>query len=92
MCSRTLPKRRSQWVILRGGSAYRRLRVPDLTDRRQIRLLSTDKERHQYERVSSSMFTHLIPLIEQLTQDEIAAIETALHRVLAKEETAEDER
>jgi hypothetical protein len=38
------------------------------------------------------MFTHLIPLIEQLTQDEIAAIETALHRVLAKEETAEDER
>lgn len=39
------------------------------------------------------MLTHLIPLIEQLTKDEIAAIETALpalHRVLAKEETAED--
>jgi DNA-binding MarR family transcriptional regulator len=66
------------------------MRVPDPMDRQQIHLLLTDEGRHQYERVSSSMLSHLIPLIEQLAKDKIAAIETALHRVLAKEETAED--
>ncbi len=67
-------------------------RVPDPSDRRQTLLHLTDTGRQQYEQVNSRMLTHLIPLMENLTTEEMTAVEVALNalrRVLAREAIVE---
>ena len=67
-------------------------RVPDPNDRRQMLLHLTEAGQQQYERAHGRMLTHLIPFMEMLTDDEIAAVKIALpalQRVLSREEIVE---
>jgi DNA-binding MarR family transcriptional regulator len=54
-------------------------RVPDPNDRRQIMLHLTEAGTQQYERAHSRMLTHLIPFMERLSPEEMAAVKIALH-------------
>jgi DNA-binding MarR family transcriptional regulator len=70
-------------------------RVPDPTDRRQMKLHLTESGRQQYLRASNRMLEHLVPFMEMLTDEEIAAVQIALpalRRVLAREESIEVEK
>jgi DNA-binding MarR family transcriptional regulator len=70
-------------------------RVPDPTDRRQMKLHLTEAGRQQYLRASNRMLEHLVPFMEMLTDEEIAAVQIALpalRRVLAREESIEVEK
>lgn len=65
------------------------VRMPDPTDRRQHLLHLTEQGREHYERAQEQALRRLAPLLEELTGDEIAAVQQALpalHRVLAREE------
>jgi DNA-binding MarR family transcriptional regulator len=65
-------------------------RVPDPNDRRQMKLHLTEDGRQQYLRASNRMLEHLVPFMEMLTDEEIAAVQIALpalRRVLAREDT-----
>ena len=65
------------------------VRMPDPTDRRQHLLHLTEQGRARYERAQEQALRRLAPLLEELTGDEIAAVQQALpalHRVLAREE------
>jgi DNA-binding MarR family transcriptional regulator len=67
-------------------------RVPDPNDRRQMLLHLTEAGKQQYERAHSRMLTHLIPFMEKLTTEEMAAVQIALHALhhaLAGQETTE---
>ncbi len=67
-------------------------RVPDPNDRRQTLLHLSDAGQQQYRRAYSRMLSHLTPFMEQLTPEEMSAVQVALHalrRVLAGEETVE---
>ncbi len=67
-------------------------RRPDPNDRRQYVLHLTDPGRTHYERAQQQILQRLVPLIEELSDDEHAAIQAAypaLHRVLAQAERAE---
>lgn len=69
-------------------------RVADPNDRRQTLLHLSDTGQQQYEKASARMLTHLIPLMENLTTEESAAVQIALHalrRVLAGEQSSEDD-
>ncbi|GAB4216114.1 MAG: hypothetical protein OHK0022_56840 [Roseiflexaceae bacterium] len=69
------------------------VRLPDPADRRQSLLQLTDHGRAHYERATTRMLTHLTPLLEALTPDELAAVRVALGalgRVLAGEEGQEE--
>jgi DNA-binding MarR family transcriptional regulator len=71
-------------------------RVPDPDDRRQSLLHLTENGRNHYERAQAQTLTRLVPLLAQLSDDELAAVQIALpalERVLAQEEDAtSDER
>ncbi len=65
------------------------VRMPDPTDRRQHLLHLTEQGRARYEHAQEQALRRLAPLLEELTGDEIAAVQQALpalHRVLAREE------
>lgn len=64
-------------------------RVPDMTDRRQSLLMLTDEGARQLAQVREHIASHLSPMIERLTDDDINAIHAglqALRRALATEE------
>ena len=68
-------------------------RVADPNDRRQTLLHLTKAGQQQYELANHRMLTHLIPLMDNLTSEEMAAVQVALHalrRVLAGEQTLEE--
>jgi len=61
-------------------------RTPDPADRRQWLLELSEVGRRQYEQAQTRMVRGLIPLIEQLTDEEMCAVQCALpalHRVLS---------
>jgi DNA-binding MarR family transcriptional regulator len=65
------------------------VRMPDPTDRRQHLLHLTEQGRAHYERAQEQALRRLVPLLDELTGDEIAAVQQALpalRRVLAREE------
>jgi DNA-binding MarR family transcriptional regulator len=65
------------------------VRMPDPTDRRQHLLHLTEQGREHYERAQEQALRRLVPLLDELTGDEIAAVQQALpalRRVLAREE------
>ena len=65
------------------------VRMPDPTDRRQHLLHLTEQGRARYERAQEQALRRLAPLLDELTGDEMAAVQQALpalHRVLAREE------
>ena len=67
-------------------------RTPDAEDRRQSLLDLSEIGRAHYVRAQSRMLTRLIPLLEKLTAEEMAAVQRtlpALHRVLTSIETDE---
>lgn len=67
-------------------------RVADPKDRRQMLLHLTQTGQQQYQRAHDRMLAHLIPFMEMLTDDEIAAVKIALpalQRVLSREEIVE---
>ncbi len=53
-------------------------RSPDPTDRRQSLLNITETGRLYYEKAQQAMLSRLVPLMENLTQDEISAVQVAL--------------
>jgi len=62
-------------------------RVADPNDRRQTLLHLTDVGKQQYERVNSRMLTHMTPIMEKLTTEEMSTVQVALEaleRVLAE--------
>ena len=65
------------------------VRIPDPTDRRQHLLHLTEEGRAHYERAQEQALRRLAPLLDELTGDEMAAVQQALpalHRVLTREE------
>lgn len=77
----------AQLLVERGWVA----RTPDPNDRRQQLLALTDHGREHYQRALSLMVVRLMPLLTQLSADEMAAIGVALpalHRVLSGEADA----
>ncbi|HZB94828.1 MAG TPA: MarR family transcriptional regulator, partial [Herpetosiphonaceae bacterium] len=65
------------------------VRIPDPTDRRQHLLHLTEEGRAHYERAQEQALRRLVPLLDELTDDEMAAVQQALpalHRVLTREE------
>jgi DNA-binding MarR family transcriptional regulator len=65
------------------------VRIPDRTDRRQHLLHLTEQGRAHYERAQEQALRRLVPLLDELTADEMAAVQQALpalHRVLTREE------
>lgn len=71
-----------QSLVERGWVA----RTPDPSDRRQFLLELTDEGRLRYERAHQRMMERLVPLLERVTDEEMAAIQralSALGRVLA---------
>lgn len=65
------------------------VRVPDERDRRQALLQLTAHGRKHYERAEHATLQRLVPLLAQLSDDELQAIQTALpalHRALIKED------
>ena len=65
------------------------VRIPDPTDRRQHLLHLTEEGRAHYERAQEQALRRLAPLLDELTDDEMAAVQQALpalHRVLTREE------
>jgi DNA-binding MarR family transcriptional regulator len=68
-------------------------RVADPNDRRQTLLHLTEAGIQQYELANRRMLTHLIPLMDNLSSEEMAAVQVALHalrRVLAGEQSLEE--
>lgn len=62
------------------------VRTPDPDDRRQSLLELTDEGRASYALAEGQMVAHLLPFLDKLSPEEIAAIQVALpalHRVLA---------
>ena len=67
-------------------------RTPDPHDRRQQLLQLTEQGRAHYERAQTQTLRRLVPLIEQLSDDERVAVARALpalHRVLTRDESDE---
>jgi DNA-binding MarR family transcriptional regulator len=64
------------------------VRTPDPDDRRKNLLSLTEAGRERYHQARKSMLTRLLPLMENLNPDEMAAVQVALqalHRVLSGE-------
>lgn len=69
-------------------------RHPDPNDRRQQLLQLTDHGRLHYERAQAHALDRLVPLLAELSTDEMAAVQVALHalrRVLTREESGESD-
>jgi DNA-binding MarR family transcriptional regulator len=69
-------------------------RTPDPNDRRQSLLHLTDSGRTKYEQSQDRILHRLTPLMENLNDAELDAVQVALaalHRVLAGQEVTEDD-
>lgn len=65
------------------------MRSPDPTDRRQSLLALTDEGRSRYEHAQERMLRRLVPFLETLSGEEMAAVQIALpalHRALMGDE------
>ncbi len=70
------------------------VRMPDPDDRRQSLLHLTEEGRTHYERAQQQMLARLVTYMDQLDNDEQAAIQQALqslHRVLVQEVNEHDD-
>lgn len=67
-------------------------RVPDPNDRRQQLLSLTEQGQRHYLRTKEQILAQIMPLIAQLSPDELAAVQVALpalHRVLMRSDEIE---